>query len=147
MAEQNEQISVDAALVKRYNAAAGKGEKAEADFLLKLFNERGKYADVRKLLGKGPGWTERRLDKLTGSHPAATMGRQRNGATTQTKSPAKSPRLGSITANFASGHATRMSQPPSISIPPAVQNPFTAATIGLYRGTLRRTAFVPSSRR
>jgi hypothetical protein len=38
-----------------------------------------------------------------------------------------------------------MSTPPSISIPPAVQKPFTAATIGLYSFVLRRTAFVPSS--
>ena len=45
--------------------------------------------------------------------------------------PANRPRFGSITANFASGHTTRMSQPPSISMPPAVQKPFTAAITGL----------------
>ncbi len=59
--------------------------------------------------------------------------------------PANSPRFGSITANFASGQAIRRSVPPSISMPPAVQNPFTAATIGLKIGTLRSTARVPSS--
>ena len=53
------------------------------------------------------------------------------GRRTVVPPPANSPRLGSITANFASGHATRMSQPPSISIPPAVQKPFTAAITGL----------------
>jgi hypothetical protein len=45
--------------------------------------------------------------------------------------PANSPRFGSITANRASGVATRMSVDPSISIPPATHTPFTAATIGL----------------
>ena len=61
--------------------------------------------------------------------------------------PANRPRLGSITANFASGHATRMSTPPSISMPPAVQKPFTAAMIGFQIFAPRRTALVPSSRR
>ncbi len=61
--------------------------------------------------------------------------------------PANSPRFGSMTANCASGHATRMSTPPSISIPPAVQKPFTAAMIGFQIFAPRSTAFVPSSSR
>ncbi len=61
--------------------------------------------------------------------------------------PAKRPRLGSRTPKVAVSAATRMSQPPSISIPPATQVPLTAATIGLYSLTLRSTAFTPSSSR
>ncbi len=67
------------------------------------------------------------------------------GSRTVVPPPAKSPRLGSMTANFASGHATRMSHPPSISMPPAVQKPLTAAMTGLYSGQLRSTARTPSS--
>ncbi len=40
-----------------------------------------------------------------------------------------------------------MSTPPSISMPPAVQNPLTAAMIGFQIFASRSTAFVPSSRR
>ena len=53
------------------------------------------------------------------------------GSRTVVPPPANSPRLGSMTAKVASGQAMRMSVPHSISIPPAVQNPFTAAMIGL----------------
>ena len=53
------------------------------------------------------------------------------GSRTVVPPPANRPRFGSITANFASGHATRMSTPPIISMPPAVQNPLTAAITGL----------------
>ena len=40
-----------------------------------------------------------------------------------------------------------MSTPPSISIPPAVQKPFTAAMIGFQIFAPRSTDFVPSSSR
>ena len=53
------------------------------------------------------------------------------GSRTVVPPPANRPRLGSITANLASGHAMRMSTPPSISMPPAMQGPLTAAMIGL----------------
>ena len=53
------------------------------------------------------------------------------GRRTVVPPPANSPRLGSITPNDAMGDAMRMSMPPSISMPPATQWPFTAATIGL----------------
>ena len=44
---------------------------------------------------------------------------------------AKMPRRGSSMPNTASGLASRMSVPLSISIPPATHGPFTAAMIGL----------------
>ena len=53
------------------------------------------------------------------------------GSRTVVPPPAKRPRLGSITPNLALVVATRMSMPPSISMPPATQGPFTAAMIGL----------------
>ena len=45
--------------------------------------------------------------------------------------PANRPRLGSITPKVALSEATRRSQPPSISMPPATQVPLTAAMTGL----------------
>ena len=45
--------------------------------------------------------------------------------------PANRPRLGSITPKLACSVATRMSTPPSISMPPATHGPLMAATIGL----------------
>ena len=69
------------------------------------------------------------------------------GRRTVVPPPAKSPRLGSITANVAVSAATRRSVPPSISMPPATHVPFTAATMGLYRRVPRSTALTPSSRR
>ncbi len=53
------------------------------------------------------------------------------GSRTVVPPPANRPRLGSITANVAVSDATRISVPPSISMPPATQVPFTAAMIGL----------------
>ena len=53
------------------------------------------------------------------------------GRRTVVPPPAKSPRLGSITPKVAVSLATRRSVPPSISMPPATQTPFTAAMIGL----------------
>ena len=53
------------------------------------------------------------------------------GRRTVVPPPANSPRLGSITPNVAVSLATRRSVPPSISMPPATQTPFTAAMIGL----------------
>ena len=52
-----------------------------------------------------------------------------------------------MTPKYASGWATRMSQPPNISMPPATQAPFTAAMMGLYSFTPRSTARTPSSMR
>ncbi len=69
------------------------------------------------------------------------------GRRTVVPPPAKRPRLGSRTPKVAVSAATRRSHPPSISMPPATQVPLTAATIGLYSLTLRRTALTPSSRR
>ncbi len=69
------------------------------------------------------------------------------GRRTVVPPPANRPRFGSMTANFASGHATRMSTPPSISMPPAAQKPLTAAMIGFQILAPRRTALVPSSSR
>jgi len=53
------------------------------------------------------------------------------GSRTVVPPPANSPRLGSSTPKVAVSAATRMSQPPSISIPPATHVPLTAAMIGL----------------
>ena len=67
------------------------------------------------------------------------------GRRTVVPPPANRPRLGSMTPKYASGTATRRSQPPSISMPPATHAPFTAAMIGLYSFTPRSTARTPSS--
>jgi hypothetical protein len=90
--EPKTEVQPDSLLIKRYEVAAAKGAEAEGEFLLKLFNDNGQnYKAVRLLIGKPAGWMQRRLDKLTGTHPEAPLGRKRdsNGASKAAQKPAK----------------------------------------------------------
>jgi hypothetical protein len=85
---------VDSALATRYDkmredTEAQKATKAKV--LLDLYAKHGRYSVVRKIMGKGPNWTERQLDRLTGSHPEGVVGRTRNGAVRTTPKAEKAP--------------------------------------------------------